>query len=256
MSRNFVLGSESDGVLDDDFLAWFAYAPGLFTLDDTDLGILDVQWLGGLGAGVVIGNSSSAGSVAGVEGYSGSANGSQANSGSVTGTINVSGLVTGSQVSSGFVAGDEGAQGVVIGSNTSSGTAAGAPGFSVAVSGAQTNSGAAAGSPSLFGACSGSSVSGGFVFGTQPTPSRGGSYKPKFDYSKKPKPRPIKLSGASRGSSSTTGSAAGRCGYSGGSVGLVASDGHCSGVRYPSDELVARWVRQKQENDLLMLELM
>jgi hypothetical protein len=282
MSRNFVLGSDTDGVLDDDFLAWFAYKPGLFTLDDPDLGIIEVQWLGGLGAGVVIGSATTSGTVAGVEGYAGSAAGSAVSSGSAVGNPGYFGSVAGAAVTSASVIGYEGAvgrvdgssitsavisgspdiSGAALGESLTSGSASGAPNITGLVSGSAVTSGSVIGGPSVSGSVTGESVTNGSVTGTQfiPSPSRGGrSYAPKWDYSKKPL-RLLRRSGGVTGSSNSDGIVTGLCGFSGRSVGASASSGDCSGVRWPSDELVAEWARisarKKLENELLMLEIL
>jgi hypothetical protein len=153
--------------------------PGLFTLNSSDLGRLNEDVLGGFGTGFVSGSVVSSGTVAGVQGFSGSVSGSVTSAGSVSGAAGFVGSVSGVGVSSGSVTGAEGNTGTVAGSVTSAGSVSGAVGFAGVVTGITTDTGSVSGSPALTGSVIGGSVSSGSVSGSgpqppAPTPSEGG----------------------------------------------------------------------------------
>jgi len=62
--------------------------------------------------------------------------------------------------------------------------------------------------------------------------------------------------GGAKGNTQTLATVGGTCGYTGKVSGSQTVVGRCVGVRYPSDELVARWARQLIEHELLTLELL
>lgn len=140
---------------------------GLFTLNTSKL---DEGVLGGPGTGFVVGESVSAGSVAGVQGFTGSAAGVQVSSGSCVGSAGFTGVVSGSQVSAGSVAGVVGKPGGASGSSVSTGTVTGTIAVSGSVAAVQTTTGTVAGSPTLTGSASGVGVSSGSVSGDAPVP--------------------------------------------------------------------------------------
>ena len=140
---------------------------GLFTLNTSKL---DEGVLGGSGTGFVVGESVSAGSVTGVQGFTGSAAGSQVSTGFVAGSAGFTGVVSGSQVSAGSVSGVVGKPGEASGSSVSIGTVTGTIAVSGSVAAAQTTTGTVTGSPSLTGFASGVGVSSGSVSGDAPVP--------------------------------------------------------------------------------------
>jgi hypothetical protein len=127
-----------------------------------------------------------------------------------------------------------------------------------------------AGSPSLFGQSAGVSTSAGSAQGSpdvpptpQPVPDAvgGSAYSPyklvHWQSPKKPAPLAvaIKVVGSAQGSSITNGIVIGSLTHSGNVFGSVISSGEVVGVKYPTDKLVARWKRQRQENELLTIGL-
>lgn len=272
----FTLDSETLGVLDQNRLGYFVFKAGAFTLDDPDLGLLDVQPITGEGAGFVVGSSVSAGSVVGGQGFTGSASGSATSDGSVIGAVEYSGSVAGSAaqagsvtgvagfvgsvsgvgVSSGTVTGAEGNTGTVAGSVTSAGSVSGAVGFSGVVAGITTDTGSVSGSPALTGSVIGGSVSSGSVSGSSPqppAPSEGGGrwYLP---------PAPLlRFVGFVRGLSRSSGSTvAGSFEASSSVVTVSRSDGFVTGfaeivipVVIPVRDSVAE--RQAAEEEILTL---
>jgi hypothetical protein len=83
------------------------------------------------------------------------------------------------------------------------------------------------------------------------------SERPRRPQPKQPQqPQPTRHTGGAQGRTRARATIVGTCGYTGKVSGLAATTGRCVGVRYPSDELVARWVRQAIEHELLTLELL
>lgn len=232
--------------------------PGLFTLNSSDLGRLNEDVLGGFGTGFVSGSVVSSGTVAGVQGFSGSVSGSVTSAGSVSGAAGFVGSVSGVGVSSGSVTGAEGNTGAVAGSVTSAGSVSGAVGFAGVVAGITTDTGSVSGSPALTGSVIGGSVSSGSVSGSSPqppapTPSEGGGrwYLP---------PAPLlRFVGFVRGLSRSSGSTvAGSFEASSSVVTISRSDGFVTGfaeivipVVIPVRDSVAE--RQAAEEEILTL---
>lgn len=234
--------------------------PGLFTLNSADLGRLNEDVLGGFGTGFVSGSVVSSGTVAGVQGFSGSASGSVTSAGSVSGAAGFVGSVSGVGVSSGSVTGVEGNTGTVAGSVTSAGSVSGAVGFAGVVTGITADTGSVSGSPALTGSVIGGSVSSGSVSGSgpqppapAPTPSEGGGrwYLP---------PAPLlRFVGFVRGLSRSSGSTvAGSFEASSSVVTVSRSDGFVTGfaeivipVVIPVRDSVAE--RQAAEEEILTL---
>jgi hypothetical protein len=240
---------------------------GLFTLDSESLGQLDTDVLGGQGTGFVIGESTSTGEVLGVQGFTGSASGSSTTTGTALGVVAFSGSVIGSSVSTGSVVGVEGNTGSVAGVSVSTGTADGEPALAGDVDGESVSDGSGAGNPALSGSIVGVSVSTGSASGSPdgppppPEPEIVTGHAPFFQHVQPRRPRPqqpqpTRHTGGAQGHTRAQSTAVGTCGYTGKVSGLAATTGRCVGVRYPSDELVARWVRQAIEHELLTLELL
>jgi len=238
---------------------------GLFTLDSATLGVIGTNVLGGPGTGFVIGTTSSAGTVAGVMGLSGSVVGAQTSSGTAAGSPALAGTATGTQTSTGTVVGVEGALGVVAGVATSSGSAQGFPALLGIVVASNATAGSASGAPSLSGSASGASVSTGSASGSVPTPPTpsaptpsggGGGYR-----YYQPKVQAIANHGAVAGSSVSVGRISGRRATNGSAVGVCTSAGIVRGVsrlsvarvRYVED--TAHRARMA-EDELLILELL
>ena len=244
---------------------------GLFTLDSANLGRLDTDVLGGLGTGFIVGESTSTGQVVGTQGFTGSASGSSTTSGSVVGSVAFAGSVVGSSVSSGSVVGVEGDTGIITGVSISTGSASGAPELAGNVDGENVSQGSGNGSPAFDGSVVGVSVSTGSASGSPdgpppppPDPEIVTGHAP-FIRSERPRRRPPKQTkqpqptmhtGGAHGRTRAKATIVGTCGYTGKVGGAQATTGRCVGVRYPSDELVARWVRQAIEHELLTLELL
>jgi hypothetical protein len=242
---------------------------GLFTLDSESLGQLDTDVLGGQGTGFVIGESASTGEVVGVQGFTGSASGSSTTTGTALGVVAFVGSVVGLTVSTGSVVGVEGNTGTVTGVSVSNGIADGTPALAGNVDGESVNDGSGAGSPALNGSVVGVSVSTGSALGSPdgppppppPEPEIVTGHAPFFQHVQPRRPRPqqpqpTRHTGGAQGHTRARSTAVGTCGYTGKVSGLAATTGRCVGVRYPSDELVARWVRQAIEHELLTLELL
>jgi hypothetical protein len=241
---------------------------GLFTLNSETLGELDTDVLGGQGTGFVIGESTTTGEVVGVQGFTGSASGSSTTTGSALGVVVFSGSVVGSSVSTGSVVGVEGNTGSVTGVSVSTGTADGEPALAGTVDGESVSDGSGAGSPALDGSVVGVSVSTGSASGSPdgpppppPDPEVVTGHAPFFQYvqprpPRQQQPQPTRHTGGAQGHTRTKATAVGTCGYTGKVSALQTTTGRCVGVRYPSDELVARWVRQAIEHELLTLELL
>jgi hypothetical protein len=245
---------------------------GLFTLDSESLGQLDTDVLGGQGTGFVIGESTSTGEVVGVQGFTGSASGSSTTTGSALGAVAFVGSVVGSSVSTGSVVGVEGNTGSVTGVSVSTGTADGTPALVGSVDGESVGEGAGAGSPALGGNVVGVSVSTGSASGSPdgppppppPEPEVVTGHLPFFQYVPRPQPirprpqqpQPTMHTGGAKGNTQTFATVVGALGYAGKVSGSQTVSGQFAGVRYPSDELVARWARQLIEHELLTLELL
>ena len=245
---------------------------GLFTLDSATLGVLDADVLGGQGTGFVIGESTSTGQVVGVQGFTGSATGASITTGSALGAVGFAGNVIGSSVSTGSVVGVEGNTGSVAGVSTSTGTAAGTPALVGNVDGESVGQGNGNGSPALIGNVVGVSVSTGSASGSSdgppppppPEPEVVTGHLPFFQYVQRPQPirprpqqpQPTRHTGGAKGNTQTFATVVGALGYTGKVSGSQIVSGQFAGVRYPSDELVARWARQLIEHELLTLELL
>jgi hypothetical protein len=203
---------------------------GLFTLDSATLGELDTDVLGGQGTGFVIGESTTTGDVVGVQGFTGSASGSSTTTGSAFGVVAFVGSVDGESVNDGSGAGNPALGGSVVGVSVSTGSASGSP------------DGPPPPPP------------------PPPEPEIVTGHAPFFQYvqprpPRPQQPQPTRHTGGAQGHTRARATIVGTCGYTGKVSGLVATTGRCFGVRYPSDELVARWVRQAIEHELLTLEL-
>jgi hypothetical protein len=241
---------------------------GLFTLNSETLGKLDTDVLGGQGTGFVIGESTTTGDVVGVQGFTGSASGSSTTTGSALGVVSFVGSVVGSTVSTGSVVGVKGKTGNVTGVSVSTGTADGEPALAGTVDGESVSDGSGAGSPALGGSIVGVSVSTGSASGSPdgpppppPEPEIVTGHAPFFQHVQPRRPRlqepqPTRRTGGAQGHTRARSTAVGTCGYTGKVSGLGTTTGRCVGVRYPSDELVARWVRQAIESELLTLEML
>ena len=221
---------------------------GLFTLNSATLGLLNTNVLGGLGTGFVVGESTSTGQVSGSKGATGSASGSSNSTGSALGLVAFVGSVAGSSISSGSVVGVEGDSGIVTGVTTSTGTANGTPALTGSTGGSSVSTGSASGSPDVppTPPPDAEIVTGHRTF-FQPQPPR----RPKSQQL-----QPTRVTGGAQGRTRSRSTVVGTCGYTGNVNGSQATTGRCMGVRYPSDELVARWVRQAIEQELLTLELL
>jgi hypothetical protein len=179
------------------------------------------------------------------------------------------GSVVGSSVSTGSVVGVEGNTGIITGVSVSSGSANGSPELAGNVDGENVSQGSANGSPAFDGSVVGVSVSTGSATGSRdgPPPPEPEivtghapfirSERPRRPQPKQPQqPQPTRHTGGAQTRTRTQATIVGTCGYTGKVSGLQATTGRCVGVRYPSDELVARWVRQAIESELLTLELL
>jgi hypothetical protein len=221
---------------------------GLFTLNSETLGELDTDVLGGQGTGFVIGESTSTGEVVGVQGFTGSATGSSTTTGSALGAVAFVGSVVGSTVSTGSVVGVKGKTGNVTGVSVSIGTADGEPALVGSVLGVSVSTGSASGSPD----------------GPPPSPPEPEivtGHAPFFQHVQPRRPRPqqpqpTRHTGGAKGNTQTFATVVGALGYAGKVSGSQTVSGQFAGVRYPSDELVARWARQLIETELLTLELL
>jgi hypothetical protein len=245
---------------------------GLFTLNDDPLGKLDQGVLGGFGTGFIVGQSTTSGTVSGAQGFTGSVAGQSTSAGSASGFLGLAGSASGSSTTSGAANGAPLLSGFVNGSSLSSGTAIGTEGNTGSVTGASVSTGSAQGAPQLSGAADGASASSGTATGSPdvppepPTPPAPTPQQPEgfarwlWDNQpiRRPQPAPQPIppkhaTGGARGRSRATGNTVGTCGYAGAARGAVSVTGRCIGVRYPSDELVARWARQAMEHELLTI---
>ena len=222
---------------------------GLFTLDSATLGRLDTDVLGGQGTGFIVGTSTSTGQVVGTQGFTGSASGSSTTTGSAVGSVGFGGTVVGSSASTGSVLGVEGNSGSVTGVSVSNGSANGSPAIDGSIVGVSVSTGSATGSRDGPPPPEPEIVTGHAPFIRSERPRRP---QPK----QQQQPQPTRHTGGAQGRTRARATAVGTCGYTGKVSGLQASTGRCVGVRYPSDELVARWVRQAIEHELLTLELL
>jgi hypothetical protein len=172
-------------------------------------------------------------------------------------------------VSTGLVVGVKGKTGNVAGVSVSTGNADGVPALVGNVDGESVGQGVGAGSPALGGNVVGVSVSTGSASGSPdgppppppPEPEVVTGHLPFFQYvpprpPRPQQPQPTRYSGGAHGNTQTLATVGGTCGYTGKVSGLQTVVGRCVGVRYPSDELVARWARQLIEHELLTLELL
>ena len=240
---------------------------GLFTLDSATLGVLGEDVLGGQGTGFVIGTETSAGSVIGIRGVSGSATGSSTSAGSVTGSEGAFGSASGTQSSQGSATGSEGAAGSVTGATSSTCTVAGATGFHGSVIATSSSTGSASGSPGLSGTANGTQTSSGSVTGTGPTPptppppvEQPTGHGPRLFYPDPPRPKPIPLPmpefiGAARGRQRSQGVARGTVTLFAVIRATQATEARVIGVRWPDDFEIARRARVRRDDELLMLEL-
>ena len=244
-------------------------AVGLFTLDTSKL---NEGIIGGLGTGYVEGVSTVTGSVSGVVGFNGTVIGSSTTTSLVTGSVNFVGSVSGNNLSSGLASGFPLLFGVVSNTNELTGEINGSPNLIGNIVGVSTVVNVVNGSPTLSGHVDGVSFSSGSAQGspdvppeppTPPTPQPvpdaigGSAYSPyklvHWQPPKKPTPIAVKVNGSAQGYSITNGIVVGSLTHSGNAFGSVVSFGLVAGVKYPTDELVARWKRQKQENELLTI---
>jgi hypothetical protein len=222
---------------------------GLFTLDSATLGRLDTDVLGGQGTGFIVGESTSTGQVVGVQGFTGSASGSSTTTGSAVGSVGFVGSVVGSSESTGSVVGVEGDSGIITGVSASTGSANGSPALDGSIVGVSVSTGSATGSRDGPPPPEPEIVTGHAPFIRSERPRRP---QPKQTQ----QPQPTRHTGGAQGRTRTQPTIVGTCGYTGKVSGLQTTTGRCVGVRYPSDELVARWVRQAIEHELLTLELL
>lgn len=268
---------------------------GLFTLNSESLGKLDTNALGGFGTGFIAAQSSSTGTVDGKQGFSGSVTASIVSSGTATGSLGLSGNLTGSVTvfgsatgsvafvgralgvsnSIGSVVGVENDRGVISGTSTSLGSVLGFAARSGSVAGETVGNGSGNGAPHFNGTVTGVNTSTGSASGSPdtpptppppppPTPETVGGHAPLSQYIPITRPRrprqqqpvPTMHSGVAQGNTEATALLLGSCGYAGKVTGSQTVLGRCSGLRYPSDELIARWTRQTQEHELLLVGLL
>lgn len=229
-------------------------ARGLFTLDSATRGVLGTDVLGGAGTGFVDGVSSSTGTATGAVGRIGTVSGTGLANGSATGAVGFAGVVTGVSASSGTVTGTENDQGTVIGVSVSLGTVVGVLAVAGVASGVSAPVGTVSGSPVLAGTVAGVSASSGSASGspdgpTPPEPDSGA----KFYVPEKMRVKPTNHTGGAVGKSDTRNRITGICARVGYVRGSQSVYGRCSGMRYPSDELIRKWARTKRDNEDLVL---
>ena len=229
-------------------------ARGLFTLDSATRGVLGTDVLGGAGTGFVDGVSSSTGTATGAVGNFGTVSGTGLANGSATGAVGFAGVVAGVSVSSGTVTGTENDQGIVSGVSVSSGTVVGVLAVTGVASGVSTPVGTVSGSPVLAGTVAGISASSGSASGSPdgpppPEPDSGA----KFYVPEKMRVKPTHRTGGAVGKSDTRNRITGICARVGYVRGSQSVYGRCSGIRYPSDELMRKWARIKRDNEDLVL---
>lgn len=244
-------------------------AIGLFTLNTSEL---NEGILGGLGTGFAQGSSTNTGTASGAAGLVGSASGSSESAGTANGAVGFAGSASGSSTSTGTATGAAQLTGQASGATSTAGAATGAPSVSGSASGVSVSLGDTSGTPALTGQASGASESTGSATGspdvppTPPTPPAptpedivGGG--PRFFIPRPPQPpRPqlqsIHREGTAHGYLRARGRATGITGQVGTARGSAICTGLCAGVRWPTDEIVARWARQAIEQELLTLELL
>jgi hypothetical protein len=229
-------------------------ARGLFTLDSATRGVLGTDVLGGAGTGFVDGVSSSTGTATGAVGNFGTVSGTGLANGSATGAVGFAGVVAGVSASSGTVTGTENDQGIVSGVSVSSGTVVGVLAVAGVASGVSAPVGTVSGSPVLAGTVAGVSASSGSASGSPdgpppPEPDSGA----KFYVPEKMRVKATHRTGGAVGKSDTRNRIAGICARVGYVRGSQSVYGRCSGIRYPSDELMRKWARTKRDNEDLVL---
>ena len=223
---------------------------GLFTLGTSKIGF---GILGGHGTGFVDGVSLSTGAVVGgVQGFTGSATGASTSSGSVSGIVSFVGSVNGVTVSTGTATGFKNKTGSVAGITTSDGSSVGFPSLSGESSGAILSTGSAQGSKDVPPSPPAPDPSGGG--GSASSPYKLVHWQPAKK--KTTIPRPTHFSGKSHGYTSGKTIVVGLVNNFGEISGSTFNSGFASGVRYPTDEVVAQWNRQKLENELLTIGLL
>lgn len=229
-------------------------ARGLFTLDSATRGVLGTDVLGGAGTGFVDGVSSSTGTATGAVGNFGTVSGTGLANGSATGAVGFAGVVAGVSASSGTVTGTENDQGIVSGVSVSSGAVAGVLAVAGVASGVSAPVGTVSGSPVLAGTVAGVSASSGSASGSPdgpppPEPDSGA----KFYVPEKMRVKATHRTGGAVGKSDTRNRITGICARVGYVRGSQSVYGRCSGIRYPSDELMRKWARTKRDNEDLVL---
>lgn len=229
-------------------------ARGLFTLDSATRGVLGTDVLGGAGTGFVDGVSSSTGTATGAVGNFGTVSGTGLANGSATGAVGFAGVVAGVSASSGTVTGTENDQGIVSGVSVSSGTVVGVLATVGSSAGVSVAVGAVTGGPATVGTVSGVSTSTGSASGSPdgpppPEPDSGA----KFYVPEKMRVKATHRTGGAVGKSDTRNRIAGICARVGYVRGSQSVYGRCSGIRYPSDELMRKWARTKRDNEDLVL---
>jgi hypothetical protein len=229
-------------------------ARGLFTLDSATRGVLGTDVLGGAGTGFVEGVSSSTGTATGAVGRIGTVSGTGLANGSATGAVGFAGVVAGVSASSGTVTGTENDQGIVSGVSVSSGTVVGVLAVAGVASGVSAPVGTVSGSPVLAGTVAGVSASSGSASGSPdgpppPEPDSGA----KFYVPEKMRVKATHRTGGAVGKSDTRNRITGICARVGYVRGSQSVYGRCSGIRYPSDELMRKWARTKRDNEDLVL---
>ena len=229
-------------------------ARGLFTLDSATRGVLGTDVLGGAGTGFVDGVSSSTGTATGAVGNFGTVSGTGLANGSATGAVGFAGVFAGVSASSGTVTGTENDQGIVSGVSVSSGTVVGVLAVAGVASGVSAPVGTVLGSPVLAGTVAGISASSGSASGSPdgpppPEPDSGA----KFYVPEKMRVKPTHRTGGAVGKSDTRNRITGICARVGYVRGSQSVYGRCSGIRYPSNELMRKWARTKRDNEDLVL---
>jgi hypothetical protein len=229
-------------------------ARGLFTLDSATRGVLGTDVLGGAGTGFVEGVSSSTGTATGAVGRIGTVSGTSSAGGTVAGAVGFAGTVAGVSTSTGTATGTENDQGVIVGVSVSTGTATGVIATVGSSAGVSVAVGAVTGGPATVGTVSGVSTSTGSASGSPdgpppPEPDSGA----KFYVPEKMRVKATHRTGGAVGKSDTRNRIAGICARVGYVRGSQSVYGRCSGIRYPSDELLRKWARTKRDNNELIL---
>ena len=229
-------------------------ARGLFTLDSATRGVLGTDVLGGAGTGFVEGVSSSTGTATGAVGRIGTVSGTSSAGGTVAGAVGFAGTVAGVSTSTGTATGTENDQGVIVGVSVSTGTATGVIATVGSSAGVSVAVGAVAGSPATVGTVSGVSTSTGTASGSPdgPPPTEPDSGA-KFYVPEKMRVKATHRTGGAVGKSDTRNRITGICARVGYVRGSQSVYGRCSGIRYPSDELMRKWARTKRDNEDLVL---